>query len=118
MAKVEKDLEKVLETFLERERKGFKTFVYKVSGEVVGTTSLFIEDKYTHDFGCVGHIEDVVVMEEYRLQGIGSALVTHAINKAREAGCYKVILDRGEEVAGFYTRFGFEPHETGMRLDF
>lgn len=111
------DLTKSIDTYLTREWKGIKTFVYKQDGEVLGMTSVLIEPKYSHDYMNVAHIEDVVVRKGYQRQGIGTALVNHAIEYAKLMDCYKVILDRGEQVAGFYERMGFKPHETGMRLD-
>ena len=39
--------------------------------KIIGTTTLFIEQKFIHDGGLVGHIEDVVVKKDYEGQGIG-----------------------------------------------
>ena len=43
--------------------------------KVVGATTLFIEQKFIHQGGLVGHIEDVVVRKECEGTGIGIKLV-------------------------------------------
>jgi len=86
-------------------------------GEVVGTTTLLLEPKLIHGGGLAGHIEDVAVRKGYEGKGVGSAVVGKAISRARELGCYKVILDCKEELVPFYTRLGMRRHEVGMRID-
>lgn len=86
-------------------------------GKVVGTITLLIEQKFIHGCGRVGHIEDVAVHENFRGQGIACHLIDKAINVAKEAGCYKIILDCKENLVSFYEKFGFEKHEIEMRLD-
>ena len=86
-------------------------------GQIAGTTTLLVEQKFIHGGGLVGHIEDVAVGPAYEGQGVGSALVRAGIAKAKELGCYKVILDCKPELVGFYERIGFRKHEIGMRID-
>ena len=40
-------------------------------------------------------VENVVVHSQYQKMGVGRQMVTHAIAKAREANCYKVMLLSG-----------------------
>ena len=61
--------------------------------------------------------KDVAVRKGYEGKGVGSAVVGKAIQRARELGCYKVILDRKEELVPFYTGLGMRRHEVGMRID-
>jgi glucosamine-phosphate N-acetyltransferase len=93
------------------------TLVAQVHGKIVGTATLLIERKFIHGGGRVGHIEDVSVHGDHQRQGIGTALVEHAIKTARRAGCYKVILDCFDELVPFYERMGFRPFNRGLRLD-
>ena len=54
-------------------------------------------------------IENVVVHESVRRQGIGSQLVCHAISQAEEWRCYKVVLETGTKNEGklhFYEKCG------------
>ena len=86
-------------------------------GKVIGATTLLVEKKLIHKGGLVGHIEDVAVRGGYEGKGVGRALVGAAVERARDLGCYKVILDCSEDVVGFYEKLGFRRHEVGMRID-
>jgi len=86
-------------------------------GRIAGVTTLLVEQKFIHRGGLVGHIEDVAVGQDFEGQGVGSALVRAGIGKAKELGCYKVILDCKPELVGFYERMGFRKHEIAMRID-
>ena len=85
--------------------------------KVVGTTTLFIEQKLIHDGGFVGHIEDVVVRKDYEGKGVGIRLVTSMLERAKEKNCYKTILDCKDDVKKFYERIGFKTESNGMRYD-
>ena len=86
-------------------------------GQVIGSTTLLVEQKLIHKAGRVGHIEDVAVRKGFEDKGVGSSLVEAAVGMASESGCYKVILDCKEELVGFYEKLGFKRHEVAMRLD-
>ena len=85
--------------------------------KIVGSTTLLIEQKFIHDSGLVGHIEDVVVRKDYEGKGIGIKLVTSLLECAKEKNCYKTILDCNDDVKQFYERIGFKRESNGMRYD-
>jgi len=85
--------------------------------KIVGSTTLLIEQKFIHDGGFVGHIEDVVVRKDYEGKGIGIKLVTSLLEHAKEKNCYKTILDCKDDVKQFYERIGFKRESNGMRYD-
>ena len=85
--------------------------------KIVGSTTLLIEQKFIHDGGLVGHIEDVVVRKDYEGKGIGIKLVTSLLERAKEKNCYKTILDCKDDVKQFYERIGFKRESNGMRYD-
>ena len=85
--------------------------------KIVGSTTLLIEQKFIHDGGFVGHIEDVVVRKDYEGKGIGIKLVTSMLERAKEKNCYKTILDCKDDVKQFYERIGFKRESNGMRYD-
>ena len=85
--------------------------------KIVGSTTLLIEQKFIHDGGLVGHIEDVVVRKDYEGKGIGIKLVTSMLEHAKEKNCYKTILDCKDDVKQFYERIGFKRESNGMRYD-
>jgi GNAT superfamily N-acetyltransferase len=65
-------------------------------------------------------LENIVVDEAYRSAGIGEALVRHAIEEARRAGCYKAGLTSRtyrEDAHRFYERLGFTVGSYGFRME-
>ncbi|MGC1932860.1 MAG: GNAT family N-acetyltransferase [Candidatus Nitrosopolaris sp.] len=97
----------------------YKIFVaVKKDGEIVGSNTLLIEQKFIHNGGKVGHIEDVATKKGYEGMGIGTALVGRSLRFARQMKCYKVILDCSEENVPFYKKIGFKEYEVSMRYDF
>lgn len=95
----------------------YKIFVaVKDDDEVVGATTLLIEQKFIHNGGRSGHIEDVVTRKGFQGMGIGSSVVKKALEAAKEAGCYKIVLDCSEENVPFYEKLGFKKHGVEMRL--
>jgi len=92
-------------------------FVALEGNRVVGATTLLIEQKFIHDGGKVGHIEDVVVSKNVQGKGIGEKIVRFVLDYAKNQGCYKTILDCDDRVKPFYEKIGFEAHSNGMRYD-
>ncbi|MFZ0553882.1 MAG: GNAT family N-acetyltransferase [Nitrososphaeraceae archaeon] len=89
----------------------------KQTSEVIGATTLLVEQKFIHSGGKAGHIEDVVTRKGFEGLGIGSALINNALNFAKAVGCYKVVLDCSDTNINFYQKTGFRVHETSMRYD-
>jgi len=85
--------------------------------KIIGSTTLLIEQKFIHDGGLVGHIEDVVVRKDYEGKGVGIKLVTSMLECAKEKNCYKTVLDCKDDVKQFYERIGFNRESDGMRYD-
>lgn len=94
-----------------------KIYVALLDSKVVGSATIFIEPKFIHNGGTVGHIEDVVVQKEYQGSGIGEKLVKTLLEYAKKNGCYKTILDAADEVMPFYEKLGFKRHSNSMRFD-
>lgn len=96
----------------------YKIFVaVKDDGLIIGTTTILIEQKFIHDGGRVGHIEDVATRNEYEGLGIGSGLIRTCLEFAKKKNCYKVILDCSKKNIPFYKKIGFKEHDTSMRYD-
>lgn len=87
------------------------------NGTVIGTAMLFVTQRFIHRGGKVGHLEDVATRRGFERRGVGVALVKAVVKEAEKLGCYKVLLNCGEENVRFYEKCGFHKHETGMRLD-
>jgi len=91
--------------------------VAEVNEKIVGSTTLLIEQKFIHEGGKVGHIEDVVVSKEFEGRGIGIKLVTSLLEIAKAKNCYKTILDCKDELIPFYERIGFKQESNQMRYN-
>lgn len=76
-----------------------------------------IAPNLTHDGASWATVENVVVDEGRRGQGVGRALMEEAERRARDAGCYKVQLMSADEreVGAFYEVLGFELRARGYR---
>lgn len=92
-------------------------YVAELDSRIVGATTLFVEQKFIHDGGLVGHIEDVVVRKEYQDKGIGQKLVKALLEYAKKKGCYKTILDCTDDLVPFYEKIGFKRYSNSMRFD-
>lgn len=91
--------------------------VAEVDGKIVGSTTLLIEQKFIHNGGLVGHIEDVVVDKKFQGQKIGEKIMKFLLEKSQNRGCYKTILDCTDDVKPFYEKLGFKVIANEMRYD-
>lgn len=88
--------------------------VIEDNNKIVGTGTLLIENKVIHNMGLVGHIEDIVIHNNYRKQGLGKKLIDELINISIQSNCYKTILDCNEKNVNFYQNSGFIQKEIQM----
>jgi len=89
-------------------------FLARVDGRLAGSLTLAF---YRIPTGLKAWIEDVVVDESARGQGVGEALNRAAIEEARRRGAKNVSLTSraSREAANrLYQRLGFEPYETNL----
>lgn len=69
-----------------------------------------------------GWIYSLAVAEEHRKNGVGRALVLHAVKELKRLGCPKVnlqVMPENEAVIGFYEKLGFRSEERismGLKL--
>ena len=97
--------------------KNYKIYIAILDSKVVGTATIFIEQKFIHDGGKVGHIEDVSVRKKYKDKGIGQKIVKVLLEYAKKKDCYKTILDCTDDLIPFYEKIGFKRHSNSMRFD-
>lgn len=92
-------------------------YVAVKDSKVIGSASILIEQKFIHEGGKVGHIEDVAVKKEFQGKGVGKQIVAALLKYAQKQGCYKTILDCTDELIPFYEKIGFNRHSNSMRFD-
>jgi glucosamine-phosphate N-acetyltransferase len=76
--------------------------------EIVGSGTIIFEPKIIHGCKNIGHIEDIVVHNDYRTQGIAKDILKRLVDLAKQKNCYKVILDCKNNLQNFYERNEFE----------
>lgn len=85
----------------------------EADGSVVGTYALLVMHNLAHLGTPSAIAEDVVVSAERQGNGIGRALMAHALQQARAAGAYKLALSSNSkrtQAHSFYTALGFQQH--------
>jgi GNAT superfamily N-acetyltransferase len=95
--------------------------VAEVDGRVVGSLVLIVVPNLSHQGTPWAEIENMVVHEAMRGHRIGEALVQHAIDVARDVGCYKLTLTsnmRRTDAHRFYERMGFKTTHRAFRMTF
>jgi GNAT superfamily N-acetyltransferase/NDP-sugar pyrophosphorylase family protein len=95
-------------------------YCLEYDSRIVGTFSIFIEPKTIHNLASVGHIEDVVIIKEFRGLGLGELMLAEAKDVcATRDDVYKIILECSEHpsLVKFYEGTGFRIVGNSMRLD-
>lgn len=82
------------------------TMIYVIMNDkqVIGSGTLLIEQKIIHNYGKVGHIEDIVIDNNMRGQGLGKKIINYLISQAKIYNCYKVILGCDDSKVDFYKK--------------
>ena len=74
-----------------------KIFGYQQDERIIGTCSIGKMEGITKECRPFAVIENVVVLDSARSNGIGRQLVRHAMDQAENWDCYKVILETGTQ---------------------
>lgn len=118
LALFERAPEEVTVTLQEFEDAGFgtkpvwKAYVAEADGIIVAMALYYV--RYSTWKGCRLFLEDLIVTEEYRGQGIGKSLFDRIIVEAKEQGFSGMVwqvLDWNEPALNFYKKYeaGIEP---------
>ncbi len=100
---------------------GYNLLVAEDQGAVVGTMVLLIVPNLAHSASPWAIVENLIVDNMYRRQQVGRLLMEYAIERARDAGCYKLVLTSNRKRRGahrFYRSLGFEASSHGFSLYF
>lgn len=99
----------------------YRLWVIERNGEVVGTYALVLMDNIAHSGRPLAVVEQVGVDKRMQGQGIGTHMMHHAMDLARAAGCYKLMLSSHvarPDAHAFYDKLGFERHGYGFIVTF
>lgn len=89
-------------------------YVMIVSDKIIGSATLIIEQKFIHKLAKYGHIEDVIIADEYRRKGYGTLLINHIVNICKSEEFYKITLTCKKELIPFYEKNNFEVYQIHM----
>ena len=83
--------------------------------KIIATATLVVERKFGRNLGLSGHVEDVVVDENFRDSGLGKVMIdAMSIISRNHVKCYKTILDCSADNVQFYEKCGFGAKEIQM----
>ncbi len=80
---------------------------------IIGTYTLLVADNLVHLGMPSAYVESVIVAPAYRSAGVGKAMMEHARNLCRDAGCSKMALSSRlsrDRAHAFYEKLGFKKH--------
>ncbi len=98
---------------------GCEVFVAEQDGRVVGTFVLYVLPNMTRRGRPAAILENIVVDEAHRGQGLGRAMLAYARERAQALGCYKLSLTsnaKRTESHEFYRRCGMVQHGVSFRF--
>ena len=88
----------------------FKIYVATLSGRIVGTVSLITMEAISHSGIPHALLESLVVDQSIRGGGVGKKLTAYAMDRCRDAGCWKLCLSSNlarTDAHAFYEKLGF-----------
>lgn len=86
--------------------------------DIIGTGTILIEEKLTYG-GCkMGHIENILINENYRKRGYGEQIVSKLLEICNSKKCYRVDLNCSSELENFYKKNGFDKKHICMNVYF
>ena len=89
-------------------------FIIIHNNTIVASGTIYIEKKFIHHLGAVGHIEDIVVDVKHRKKGLGKMMINYLTEYVKNKKCYKVILNCAKKNIGFYKKCGYKQKEVEM----
>ncbi|UBM59940.1 GNAT family N-acetyltransferase [Marinilongibacter aquaticus] len=99
----------------------FNSFVAELDGKLVGISIFY--PRYSTWKGKRLYLEDIVVTEELRGQGVGKALFERTVEEAKNTGCSGMmwqVLDWNNSAINFYRKYKtrFDNEWINCHLDF
>ena len=111
------DIEISYDKFIEIYDTIFKSnviFVAEYENKLIGSITLIIEQKFIHNLSKYVRIEDVIVDNNYKNKGIGTKLVSYAIQYSKNIGAFKITLTCKKDLIPFYSKNNFEVYDIHM----
>ena len=95
-----------------------KIYILEIDSKLIATGTILIEEKLTYGGCFMGHIENILVAEEYRGNGYGKLIIKKLIEYGEKYGCYRIDLNCESSLNKFYSSLGFNKYQTSMCILF
>ena len=95
-----------------------KVFIYIENECILGTATVFIENKFIHNGALYSYIEDVFVDPNYKSKGIGTQLIKKCIDYCNVNNVRVCKLNCDQYLTDYYRKFGFKNKGINMYLEF
>ena len=82
--------------------------------QIIASGTILYETKLIHNISLYAHIEDIIVDNQFRKQGIGKLLIEYLVQCCKNKNCYKILLDCQKELIPFYEKNKFQ--ENGVQM--
>ncbi len=94
-------------------------FLIKFDDKNIGIVTLTLEPKFIHE-GCkAGHVEDLLILPEYRGNKISNKVIEELKEKCMNSECYKIILDvSNSKIKDIFKNSGFQEDGHCMSYDY
>lgn len=84
------------------------------NSQIIGTGRILIEHKFIHNLATKCYIEDIVIDEKYRNNGLGKQLIDFLTNECMTFNPYKISLVCSDNKIEFYEKCGFK--KSGLHM--
>ena len=100
---------------------GYELLVAEDKDWILGTLVLLIMPNLAHCASPWALVENIIVDPKEQRRNVGRKLMEYAIRRAKDEGCYKIILNsnkRRRNAHKFYRALGFEASAHGFSIYF
>lgn len=93
-------------------------FVCELNNKIIGTGSVFIEQKLTNN-GCkLAHIENIYIHPNYQRKGYGKQIINYILNHSDKKKCYRADLVCYDDLIDFYFKNNFTKKQNSLQFLF
>lgn len=98
----------------------YKVLVVEDKDRIIGTCSLIVIDNLGHNGSGLAVVESVIIEQNYRGKGVGTLMMNHVAELARNRNCYKLMLSSNKKrvmAHRFYQKLGFKQHGISFAIE-
>jgi len=100
---------------------GYELLIAEENDEILGSMVLLIMPNLSHRASPWALVENIIIDPKQQRRNVGRKLMEYAVRRAKDKGCYKIILNSNKKRRGahkFYRSLGFEASAYGFSIYF